>query len=198
MMKARQSGFTIVELMITLLVAAILVGFAVPSFRSTIEGNRVTAATNALIATLHQARSEAVRRNARITVCKGGAAVTDCNTAAGSGWEDGWILFVDNKVDTGLAVDAGQDQILRHGGQGLAGTLVIVEEGGGPGYVSFTASGRFMTVGATATPESTTLRVCSTSSALGDDSRARDIRVTAAGVISSQRVTSVAADCPAP
>ena len=198
MMKARQTGFTIVELMVTLLVAAILAAIAVPSFRATIEGNRVTAATNALVATLQQARSEAVRRNARITICKGGASATDCNTATGSSWEDGWILFSDKKVDTGLAVDAGQDQILRHGGQGLAGTIKIVEKGSGPGYVSFNASGRFVTVGATAAPMSTVFRVCSSSSALGDDSRARDISVSAAGVISSQRATSVSAGCPAP
>ncbi|WP_232207664.1 GspH/FimT family pseudopilin [Pseudoxanthomonas sp. J35] len=57
------------ELIITIAVLAILLTLAVPSFTSVINSNRLTAQANELVADLQFARSEAVRRNQRVTVC---------------------------------------------------------------------------------------------------------------------------------
>ena len=64
------SGFTLMELMVTIAIAAILVGIAIPSFTSIIVSNRLTTSANELVTALNLARSEAVKRGMRITFCK--------------------------------------------------------------------------------------------------------------------------------
>lgn len=88
----RQDGFTLVELMAVLSVAAILTTLGIPSFLSTMRDTGVSARTNELIAELSLARTEAVRRGSTVTVCPS-ADGTSC--AGSGGWEQGWISFVD-------------------------------------------------------------------------------------------------------
>lgn len=75
-------GFTLVELAVTLAVLAILVTMAVPAFTTLINGNRLTAQANELVADVQAARSEAVRRNQRVTLCPS----TDNATCSGGNW----------------------------------------------------------------------------------------------------------------
>lgn len=65
-------GFTLVELMVALAVAAVLLGIAVPSFRDMLERNRVAAQTNEVLGGLQAARSEAIRKNATHRFCSSG------------------------------------------------------------------------------------------------------------------------------
>jgi type IV fimbrial biogenesis protein FimT len=58
-----QGGFTIVELMVTLAIAAIIISIAAPSFKAIIDNNRVTTATNDFTASIALAKTEAVKRN---------------------------------------------------------------------------------------------------------------------------------------
>ena len=89
--KACARGFTIVEMMVTLVVLAILVTFAVPSFQNATLGSRLSASANDLLASVQLARSEAIKRNAAVTLC----ASADGATCAGAGgWEQGWIIVV--------------------------------------------------------------------------------------------------------
>ena len=80
--KSKQAGFTLVEIMITLGVAAILLSFGVPRFQGMMMNNRITTNTNLMIGSLNLARSEAIKRGARINVISNNA--TD--------WKDGWII----------------------------------------------------------------------------------------------------------
>ncbi len=80
-------GFTLLELMVTLVVAAILITLAVPSFLDATLGARLSAHANNLAASAQLARSEAIKRNANVTLC----ASTD-GTSCGGGWENGWIV----------------------------------------------------------------------------------------------------------
>ena len=82
-----QTGFTLVELMVTITVLAVLLGVGVPSFQATIQGNRITTAANDLVAALQYARSEAVRRGVNVTVCSS----NDQATCSGT-WTDGWVV----------------------------------------------------------------------------------------------------------
>ncbi len=101
-------GFTMIELVVTMAVLAILVALAAPSFTSVINNNRLTGNANELLSTLQSARIEAVRRNARVVICRNDSPDTGnvCNTAAGA-WR-GWTTFVDvnrdGDVDVGEAV----------------------------------------------------------------------------------------------
>jgi type IV fimbrial biogenesis protein FimT len=85
-------GFTLVELMITIFVAAILLVLAAPNFRDVIMNNRVTSATTALVTDLQLARSEAVHRGTLVAV------VSDSGTGD---WSSGWKV----KADTGFAAN---------------------------------------------------------------------------------------------
>ncbi|WP_181880944.1 GspH/FimT family pseudopilin [Crenobacter cavernae] len=92
-----QRGFTLLELMITLSVLAILVAVAAPAFNQTMASSRAAGLSNALVGSLNLARSEAIKRGQTVTVCKTAnpnAANTNC--AAGAAWRDGWLVFVDN------------------------------------------------------------------------------------------------------
>ncbi len=92
--KQHNVGFTLVELMITLAVAAILATAAVPSFMSMIASNRVTSASNELVTALNLAKSEAVRSGQDTVLCKSGDGV-----GCGGAWSDGWLLFNDANGD---------------------------------------------------------------------------------------------------
>ncbi len=80
------AGFTLIELMVTVSVLAILLGIGVPSFRAMIEGNRITTVANDLVSGLQFARSEAVKRGANVTLC----STNDQSTCSGT-WVEGWV-----------------------------------------------------------------------------------------------------------
>jgi prepilin-type N-terminal cleavage/methylation domain-containing protein len=79
---ARKNGFTLVELLVTIFVAAILTAIAAPSFLHTIRSNRADTLANQLIATLAMARSEAVKLGATVTVL----SVSGGNDWGSGGW----------------------------------------------------------------------------------------------------------------
>jgi type IV fimbrial biogenesis protein FimT len=113
-----KKGFTLVELMITIAIAAIILAIAVPSFTQVIKNNRMAGQINELVSSLNLARSEAVKRGLSVTVCKRNAAGTNCN-AAGQ-WGHGWIVFSDVNNDGAFNDDAdaalceaGEDCLLR-------------------------------------------------------------------------------------
>ena len=81
------SGFTLAELMITLAIAGILVGVAIPSFTSMITSNRLTTYANELMTALNLARSEAIKRGEQVTIRRKGGNSQE--------WESGWDVFVD-------------------------------------------------------------------------------------------------------
>lgn len=66
-------GFTLIELIVTIAILAILLGLAAPSFRDLIENNRTATRTNDLVAALNFARSEAIKRGVDVSLCRTGA-----------------------------------------------------------------------------------------------------------------------------
>lgn len=101
-------GFTLIELMITLAIAAILAGLAAPSFADLIKNNRMTTQYNELLGSLSIARSEAIKRALTVTVCHS----NDLSTPACTGeWQEGWLVFVDNNGDG--VFDTGVDEVIR-------------------------------------------------------------------------------------
>lgn len=71
-LRARHHGFSLIELMITIVVAAILLAIAIPSFRTLILSNELTTTTNEWVTAVNVARSEAIKRSAGVVVCGAG------------------------------------------------------------------------------------------------------------------------------
>jgi type IV fimbrial biogenesis protein FimT len=80
--------------MTTLLVVSIVLSAGVPSYLSVVRNNRAATNANSLVAALTTARSEAVRRSDRVSICSS-ADPNAINPTCGGTWEDGWIVFVD-------------------------------------------------------------------------------------------------------
>lgn len=112
MKRQRQRGFSIVELMIALAVAAILLVVAAPSFRDALRRNKVSAASNALLADIAYARSEAINRGNIVSICPSSDQQT-C-TANGTAYENGWLIYTyaPGKGTPNTAYSAGPDNIL--------------------------------------------------------------------------------------
>ncbi len=85
-------GFTLVELMVVIAVAAIVLTLGVPSFYTLIQNNRATTQVNELMMALSLARSEAVRRGVSVSLCP---SQDQSTCTGGTDWRVGWIVFVD-------------------------------------------------------------------------------------------------------
>ncbi|MDH3451792.1 MAG: GspH/FimT family pseudopilin [Gammaproteobacteria bacterium] len=129
-----QTGFTLVELIIALGLAAVLLGIGVPAFTDFIRNNRMIGVTNELVTALQFARSEAVKRNNNVTIC----ISTDGATCTGGAlWESGWIVFDD--VNANAVVDGAQ--IVRSHAAIGGGNTVRVTAGNVGSFVSFNGNG---------------------------------------------------------
>lgn len=84
--RQRQRGFTLVEIMVTIALLAIITSLAVPSWTQIRVRNALRAATNDFTSSLYLARAEAVRLNTRVTVCPSDDGANCTNTAFTQGW----------------------------------------------------------------------------------------------------------------
>jgi len=90
---AGSRGFTLIELLVTISIVAILASLAVPAFNEAMLGGKLTSLANNFVASAQFARSEAIKRNAAVTLC----ASSDGSTCTGA-WKDGWIVLAGGTV----------------------------------------------------------------------------------------------------
>ena len=126
-----QTGFTLVEMMVTLAVIVVLTAIAVPSFRSLTLSNRLTASANEIMGTIQVARMEAIKRNARTQLCSNSTTSNSadalgqaCGTSLGAvvaTTATGPIVVRESQLDlTGSVIVAGNMTALRFNAQGIA------------------------------------------------------------------------------
>jgi type IV fimbrial biogenesis protein FimT len=143
---AKSSGFTMIELLMSIAVASILLVLAVPSFRYVTNSNRIAAEINGLLGDLQFARAEAIKEGRNVTVCvsSDGANCVVNSTA----WQSGWIVFSD-PANVGV-VDAGEN-VLRVQ-KPFSGTDTFTSNGialvtfNREGYAAGTANGTLITL----------------------------------------------------
>lgn len=144
---ARSHGFTLIELMVTIAVAAILIAIAVPSFKNLTVSNALTTAANDMVGALNLARMEAIKLNATVQFCSN-SATSNGSDALGTacGTNSGAVVMLQGGTTTPVrdAAMGIQNQVqlasagivaVRYGGQGLgylastAGTSTVPYSG---------------------------------------------------------------------
>jgi type IV fimbrial biogenesis protein FimT len=124
--RARRGGFTIVELMITLAVAAILLMIAVPSFKHVIADTNLAGVNNDLSGDLQYARTVAASRQVDVAVAQ----------SSGGSWQDGWNVEIPASSSTGTP------EILRvHSAVSSSYTVAFDANGGASSKVTFQPQG---------------------------------------------------------
>ncbi|UHD15803.1 GspH/FimT family pseudopilin [Thiocapsa bogorovii] len=86
------NGFTLIELMTSLVVLSILLAIGIPSFKSFSDKDRITDTTNDLITAFQLGRSEAIRHRTKATICEANKDQTECVNES-TLWSNGWILY---------------------------------------------------------------------------------------------------------
>ncbi len=123
----RNGGLTLLELLVVLLLVGLMLSLGAPGMAGMIERNRLRAAADQLMLSLNLARSEAVKRNQPVSLCRSADG-----SRCGGNWSDGWLVFHDRDGDRRLD---STDTVLRVFG-GLAGgtTLGTTSALANPGF----------------------------------------------------------------
>ncbi|WP_295991908.1 GspH/FimT family pseudopilin [Rugamonas sp.] len=130
---AAAAGTTLVELLCALLIGAVLLGAALPTYQALLQGQRLRSAVADLFAAIDLTRSEALARGATILL-----APLD---PAGSAWEQGWQVFADRNGNRRR--DAGEELIYQHGPVADGITIHAAFSSGTPsGYLAYNGAGR--------------------------------------------------------
>jgi type IV fimbrial biogenesis protein FimT len=114
-----QSGLSLTELLLAIALLGIVTGFSVSGFRSLQLDAARSRQVNQFVQSIHLARSEAMKRNAVVSLCPSQDEAT-C-AAAGTTWDAGWLVFENADRDSPAALDPGE-RLLQvyppwHGGQ---------------------------------------------------------------------------------
>lgn len=136
--RSRSRGFSLVELMVTIVVAVILSAVALPNFRDFIGRNAVTSETNSLLADIQYARNEAVSRRIRTVFC---ASLDGTTCTTGTRFDGGWIVYHETDPGPTASLDA-NDEVLRVG-QSVSNVSIhsSVASGTAPSRIEFDQQG---------------------------------------------------------
>lgn len=155
--KKLNKGFTLIEMMVVVSIAAILLGIGIPSFRNLIQNQQITSAVNDFFAAINLTRSEAIQRGARVDLVPVGD---------GSDWAKGWVVFVDKNNNQKLDEDEGEQIIYMHGPVASGITIVPNFTDDKANYLAYNGTGRTRTNGSGEKPDSGNFMF-----SLGDDQK---------------------------
>ena len=170
-------GFTLIELMVTVAIGAILTAIAIPAFNAFVLNDRDSAQINSLVYSFSYARSEAIKRDLAtgVTVCPSANGSTCSGTTA---WSGGWlVVYTDPNTLRPVVLQAVP---------ALAGSNRVTPAGGATTGITFLSSG----MAAPPTAQPLQIRVCDTRGA----SFARDVEVNIAGRMAASQKAGYAVD----
>jgi len=175
-----QTGFTLYELLTTMLIVGVVLAVGVPNMQSFRQNSRMTATANDLHSSFHLARTEAARAKTSITICASADSMVDLPAlpTCGGELEAGWVVFEDRDGD--ITVDAGEP-ILRRFPATSEG--IVVNTVGPDDYFSFASTG-LGRGNVTGTPPLATMVLCDDRGNIrggGGKSAARVVIVTPLG-----------------
>ena len=130
----RRRGFSLVELLVAVAIVAILAAIALPSMAALVRENRLSVAANALHGAVWMTRSEAIKRNRRVTLC---TSVDGGHCAEQVGWHSGWMIFEDGNANAQR--DSGE-QIIQLAGA-TSGQVQMIGNAPVRNYLSYIPSG---------------------------------------------------------
>lgn len=185
-MRGASGGFSLVELIVTMVVLAITVAVSVPMFTGMVNNGRLVSNANELVAAMQTARSEAIRRNVRTILCHSADGAT-CSAAPGTGWR-GWVVFTD--ADNNNAVSAGE---LVRSGIIEAPVQVSASPSVTNARIVFRADG--LAYGGNNLLEAN-IRVCLP--VTNPDTNVRDVNVSVGGRVAVRDPINAGGTCPAP
>ncbi len=196
MKNRNQNGFTLYELMMTLLVIGVVLTIGIPNFSEFTQNSRMTSTANDLHSSFLLSRSEAARAKSNITICASANSMAGAAAACGGVFDQGWIIFVDTDGD--IVRDGGESVLRAH--PAVPNGLNIFPDNGAT-YFSFAATGQGRgDVGGN--PSFQTAIICDdrgTEIAAGGSSAARRLVVTPIGratVIRDKAVIDAIGGCP--
>jgi len=158
----RSFGFTLIELIVTIALIAVIAGFAVPSFSTMVANSRLASTSNDLVGLFNYARSEAVKTGRRVNI----------TPTSGSDWSNGISVWIDQNADGSMQ-----------------NTEELRRNSAAPGAVSITVSESFFFTGGglirNASGSAVTVRVCDDRSG----EQGRSINISLGGRIRSEEWT---------
>ena len=141
MTNRNQSGFTLYELLITMVVIGIVLSVGIPNFGVFTQNSRITSTANDLHASFYLGRSEAARSKENITICASANSM-DASTCTGGTFDDGWIIFIDLDGNiqrpAGPNVPGGENVLRRHP---AVDDAIDISTNAGANYFSFAPTG---------------------------------------------------------
>jgi len=137
-------GVTLIEVLVTVAIVAVLTKVAVPSIQGAIQSSQISSTTNTFLADLRRARTEAIRRGSNVVMCrsnepeKATPACSKSTDPGSTGWVSGWIIFEDRNRNGDY--DDGTDQLVRV--QSAIAGIGSMVGGNDDQKIEFTAMGR--------------------------------------------------------
>ncbi len=184
----RSAGFTLIELMITVIVLSIVVTIAVPSFISLLQSNQLTGQVNQLVGALNAARTEAIKMNQHVVLCHSTDGLS-CSAPSANGWQ-GWLIgLAPPRPQTGIVANSVMasgyrlsDKLILHTGNSISATN---------SEIRFSPQGLIRTTAGA--PLNGVVRICLTGA---KNNNARDVVIRSGGHIAINSQTSAACTAP--
>ncbi|WP_167086292.1 GspH/FimT family pseudopilin [Massilia frigida] len=137
----RARGFSLTELLVTLTIIGVTSAIGFPMLTEYVDDAAVSTQADLMLDTLNYTRSEAVKRNTRVTMCRS-ATGTSCAVGVTSGdWRMGWIVFVDDTVGGTVGQVDATETVLRAQSK-FSGRGQLVATGGVQNFVSYASNGQ--------------------------------------------------------